>query len=68
MDTKNPRAYLFVGITFLAVAIVFMITMQSPLWVAFLVLGIVFITLSTQKPKPETDATPTDTQPGDPRP
>jgi len=69
MDTQNPRAFLFVGITFLAVAVVFMFTMQNPLWTAFLVLGIVFITLSRQKPKPDADtAPPSDPGSGEPKP
>lgn len=43
--TKAGKQYAALGILFLIVAVVFVLTMDSPgLWISFMVLGIVFIT------------------------
>jgi len=46
--TKNPNApgFLGVGVAFIAVAIVFLLTGMNGVWVAFFTIGVVFLTMS----------------------
>jgi hypothetical protein len=60
----QQKAYLFVGIVFLAAGVVFIFTSMSALWISMFVLGIVFITLSaTLKPKATTTPDEPDSPP-----
>ena len=46
--TKNPNApgFLGVGVVFIAVAIVFLLTGMNGIWVAFFTIGVVFMSMS----------------------
>jgi hypothetical protein len=60
---SGNKAFLPVGITFIAVAIVFLATGgNAGLWIAFFTIGITFFVLSTQPAKPSTEEKSTDTE------
>jgi len=60
---SGNKAFLPIGITFMAVAVVFLATqMSAGLWISFFTIGITFLVLSMQKanPEPEDKAPDTD--------
>jgi len=58
---SGNKVYLPVGITFIAVAIIFLATGgNAGLWIAFFTIGITFFVLSTQAAKPSAEKEATD--------